>query len=1712
MEELCAADWEQRARHIAGGQPGVVAAFTGLLPALTAACPAAALPRGAEGGWAAGQISSGAIAGRGSPFAGVANVLQCGMGAARCSPAEVAAALAEVCCRALVPAVPQAPAAGEQPRCLEQQPDNAECAAALVALHGVLTTAAAVDCAQTLRDHLLLPALLAQPCRAFPLLLDGRARSAALSLAAELCAAAEQPPSPPAAAAAAEWMLEAAEAAVGGTSGRRGGSRLSALHCVELFGVLLLRLPPWSANAERAFQGATAVAASSAAPAAVRAAAVREAVLPALSDPRLPPALRGQRKRTAWEAAATGSLAADNPSAACDLICVLHPAAHPECDLRQDPRVLRIAAGALAGGGDAARRACHLLRRVVAACARSPPPQPQVPEMEWHESDAAARGEAWAAFFRAWEALDDHALHLVRPVWQASAPLLLPGPRGAPLVPFVPWGATLSEKALRHGNSGVRKLAAAALLELGAAAAAPLSCIGEPFACGPLLRACSDPALYSRGDQTPPRHAGGAESAHPCVPASAEELLPQRVQSFYAACLGGCGDPEARRRFCAALLRGLRGPAGTSVTGLAMFLRVLSAVPCAAGADLLSEESAELFADLISTRIFGAHPPWIEARLTAAAVAALFNLSRGCAARDSDAEGGLPLGAAMRLLALAGRAGSTGGPVGGLLDRGGLAGARGSALSGLCPAELSAGAAAHFAGGGVRRWAAASVEEALRAGGDVPTHGAAQVAAAELAAAAMCLPGEVRGGVLQPVADWLRRVDLRPHAPAEVLRRVLYVVQELLAAAVAARGDCAALGVLAPVLPSVVTLAERSLSPPAAPAGGDAFSDCNLHCGVLYAVAVAAPETDGLGDALLRLRDAAAAAVGQYAAGAADAQRAYHDAARLRDQLCVLRTLALLDTALELGALRGGTADTARRGGHFANWQGARELAGHLAAVNVPQLPAAGCPAPLADVAWPQRLMQLQRYRWEVARAVAAALPPESAAERVQLAAAAHRSIATAAPGNLAAMCDVAGAALRSTAPAASAAVAEDAVPCLQKAFRGAVRREQLRCNCAAAAALLHVPTVLRGTLREHAVDLAASVCAAADARACTALPASAAALCSAMTALLSSPDGWVDGAEVRDALAASLWRLALDVAPAEDADGLSLTAALLEPAPGSCAALLPVHAALAVRLPPSDRPDLVWRAAALAVVRGAARGHLASRGTPHPALPGWFEMLFAAASACGPEDRVMPNTPKQRRTARAWQAIGLLLEGLDHTLAAAVVGPMIRCLAAQAMQSTRRLAEVVCAAAAVRFPAPAREALRVLLSDPEAKPQVHSSAVVVAWHAMLHGADAGAEVAAYLPAVVPQLTSNHFVLRLVAQLAVHAVLSEPRCRPHAVRLLGAAVADSLAAFLGQHPDCVKWQERYAAGLQFEPLRATAPRALLCALRREGDAWLDDSLPAAVAHRASRGLVPDLGAATSALTLPDQLRVELCCAAMRQPAADLPGALDDGCSTDFPAPAGQAPGAGGEPRQGDGERAAPAPLQQAKITPWKEALFADDAATVREAAADREKQPIVLVASLVSNPVNVAALARAAEVFGAEEMPIANRKRVFGDRKHLPIAMSAEQWLAMPEVPEGAELAQYLAARRCAGYRIVGVEQTTGSQRLDSYAFPVRCVVVLGRERTGIPPEVIAELDDCVEIAQLGLVRSLNVHVCGALVLHEYTRQRIARGELRPAQASAGAG
>ncbi|XP_053768390.1 probable methyltransferase TARBP1 isoform X2 [Desmodus rotundus] len=183
---------------------------------------------------------------------------------------------------------------------------------------------------------------------------------------------------------------------------------------------------------------------------------------------------------------------------------------------------------------------------------------------------------------------------------------------------------------------------------------------------------------------------------------------------------------------------------------------------------------------------------------------------------------------------------------------------------------------------------------------------------------------------------------------------------------------------------------------------------------------------------------------------------------------------------------------------------------------------------------------------------------------------------------------------------------------------------------------------------------------------------------------------------------------------------------------------------------------------------------------------------------------------------------------------------------------------------------------------------------------------------------------------------------------------------------------------------------------------------------------------------------------------------------------------------------------------QKKIIPWKSNLPDSDLELVFQDRASRLGKStgrLIVVASLIDKPTNLGGLCRTCEVFGASVLVVGNLQCVH-DKQFQHLSVSAEQWLPLVEV-KPAQLPDYLQQQKAQGYTVIGVEQTARSADLTQYCFPEKSLLLLGNEREGIPVSLIQQLDVCVEIPQQGIVRSLNVHVSGALLVWEYTRQQL---------------
>ena len=154
-----------------------------------------------------------------------------------------------------------------------------------------------------------------------------------------------------------------------------------------------------------------------------------------------------------------------------------------------------------------------------------------------------------------------------------------------------------------------------------------------------------------------------------------------------------------------------------------------------------------------------------------------------------------------------------------------------------------------------------------------------------------------------------------------------------------------------------------------------------------------------------------------------------------------------------------------------------------------------------------------------------------------------------------------------------------------------------------------------------------------------------------------------------------------------------------------------------------------------------------------------------------------------------------------------------------------------------------------------------------------------------------------------------------------------------------------------------------------------------------------------------------------------------------------------------------------------------------------------KKHSLLVVASLIENPLNLGGLSRASEIFGAQAMYVRD-PRVIAEKDFTSVAVSSHNHIDILPLPV-PEISSWAAKMKSDGWTVVGIEQTDRSVLLGSEgaALPDKTILVLGSEREGMPASVLGECDLLVEIPQVGVTRSLNVQVAAAIVLFEYGRQ-----------------
>ncbi|HEY0273545.1 MAG TPA: RNA methyltransferase [Chitinophaga sp.] len=146
-----------------------------------------------------------------------------------------------------------------------------------------------------------------------------------------------------------------------------------------------------------------------------------------------------------------------------------------------------------------------------------------------------------------------------------------------------------------------------------------------------------------------------------------------------------------------------------------------------------------------------------------------------------------------------------------------------------------------------------------------------------------------------------------------------------------------------------------------------------------------------------------------------------------------------------------------------------------------------------------------------------------------------------------------------------------------------------------------------------------------------------------------------------------------------------------------------------------------------------------------------------------------------------------------------------------------------------------------------------------------------------------------------------------------------------------------------------------------------------------------------------------------------------------------------------------------------------------------------DKTPLVLVLDNIRSMHNVGSVFRTADAFLLQGIALCGYTPVPPHRDIHKTALGATDTVAWQYFSTTLEAVQQLQEQ---GYTVMAVEQAAGSVMLNAFtpgAQPL--ALVFGNEVSGVDAGVMAVVNGCLEIPQLGMKHSLNISVSTGIVV-----------------------
>lgn len=147
-----------------------------------------------------------------------------------------------------------------------------------------------------------------------------------------------------------------------------------------------------------------------------------------------------------------------------------------------------------------------------------------------------------------------------------------------------------------------------------------------------------------------------------------------------------------------------------------------------------------------------------------------------------------------------------------------------------------------------------------------------------------------------------------------------------------------------------------------------------------------------------------------------------------------------------------------------------------------------------------------------------------------------------------------------------------------------------------------------------------------------------------------------------------------------------------------------------------------------------------------------------------------------------------------------------------------------------------------------------------------------------------------------------------------------------------------------------------------------------------------------------------------------------------------------------------------------------------------------KKVPLIVVLDNIRSAMNVGSIFRTSDAMAISKIYLCGISATPPNREITKTAIGATDSVEW-QYFESTSLA--IDSLKTDGYEILAIEQTDSSVELMDYQpSKGKVAIVLGNEVNGVDSEILPMLDGAIEIDQYGTKHSLNVSVCGGIVLH----------------------